>query len=175
MVMATIESLGYGYRATPAGMAVIAVVLDTRPVSASPHLHVIAHGDPQWDRYLAFVERLRTDPDAHAAYGDVKQQLAAAHPDGRQAYTKGKSDIVEHLVTRPRSGRASCHRRAPPRPSQVAAVVDRMTSLGGGERGVPSTVAGAPAWAGSVLTRRGEKDAHGGGGASISAVLRHRG
>ena len=103
-VIATIESLGYEYRGDAGGEGGLVFVLDARPRVRVAHLHVIAHGDAQWDRYLAFVERLRTDPDARAAYGGVKRQLAAAHPDDRQAYTNGKSDIVEHLVTRPRPG-----------------------------------------------------------------------
>ena len=63
-VIATIESLGYEYRGDAGGEGGLVFVLDARPRVRVAHLHVIAHGDPQWDRYLAFVERLRTDPDA---------------------------------------------------------------------------------------------------------------
>lgn len=103
-VVASLGSLGYEYRGDAGGGGGLVFVLDVRPTVRIAHLHVIADGDPQWDRYLAFVERLRTDAAARAAYGDVKQRLAAAHPQGRQAYTAGKSDTVEHLVPRTRSG-----------------------------------------------------------------------
>ena len=101
VVVGALEGLGYEYRGDAGDGGGLVFVMNVRPRVRVAHLHAIAPGDPQWDRYLAFVERLRTDPIARAAYGDAKRRLAAAHPDGRQAYTAGKSAIVERLLPRP--------------------------------------------------------------------------
>ena len=93
-----LESVGYEYRGDAGGDGGLVFVMDVRPHVRVAHLHAVAHGDPQWDRYLAFVERLRTDPAARADYEDVKRRLAAAHPDGRRAYTTGKRDVVQRLL-----------------------------------------------------------------------------
>ena len=103
-VIAALESLGYEYRGDAGGDGGLVFVLDVRPRVRVAHLHVIAHGDPQWDRYLAFVERLRTDPEAVCRLRRRQATTGYAHPHGRKAYTHSKSDIVHHLVPRARSG-----------------------------------------------------------------------
>ena len=62
-------------------------MLDVRPWYRVAHLHAIADGDPQWDRYLTVVDRLRHDAGLRAAYESVKRDLATAHPSDRRAYT----------------------------------------------------------------------------------------
>ena len=62
------------------------------------HLHAVAHGDAQWDRYVRLLELLCASPTARADYEAVKAGLAARHPDGRHAYTSGKSDVVRNLL-----------------------------------------------------------------------------
>lgn len=62
------------------------------------HVHVIADGDPQWDRYLAVRDRLRTRPQVAAAYGELKARLAAQHPHDRAAYTGGKDAFLRELL-----------------------------------------------------------------------------
>jgi len=97
-VIGVLASIGYVYRGDAGDDGGLVFVLDVRPWVRVAHLHAIAHGDPQWDRYLRLVELLRNDPTARAAYEKVKHSLASSHPDGRQAYTSGKSDVVRRVL-----------------------------------------------------------------------------
>jgi GrpB-like predicted nucleotidyltransferase (UPF0157 family) len=45
-----------------------------------------------------FRDRLRNEPAVRAAYAELKQQLAAAHPNDRGAYTDGKARFVLYIT-----------------------------------------------------------------------------
>jgi GrpB-like predicted nucleotidyltransferase (UPF0157 family) len=94
----TLGALGYLYRGDAGTDGGLVFVLDVRPWVRVAHVHGIRDGDPQWDRYLAVVAALRSDPAARRAYETTKRELAASHPDGRQAYTAGKSAVVADLL-----------------------------------------------------------------------------
>jgi GrpB-like predicted nucleotidyltransferase (UPF0157 family) len=97
-VVGALGSIGYDFRGDAGDGGGLVFVLDVRPLVRVAHVHAIADGDGQWARYLAFVELLRADPAARAAYQQVKRELATAHPERREAYTKGKTAVVNHLV-----------------------------------------------------------------------------
>lgn len=62
------------------------------------HVHMVeAHHTEHWDR-LRFRDHLRTHPADAAAYGALKQRLAAAHPTDRVAYTHGKSAFIQMIM-----------------------------------------------------------------------------
>lgn len=64
------------------------------------HLHLIEPEHPRWREVLLFRDRLRQDPQLVQRYQHIKRLAARAHPDDREAYTKAKSDFVEHVVGR---------------------------------------------------------------------------
>ena len=64
----------------------------------SAYLHLVVVGSVQWRRYLAFRDLLQHDPKLHASYVDLKQRLARAHPDDRQAYTRGKDEFIRRAL-----------------------------------------------------------------------------
>ncbi len=96
-----LEPLGYQYRGDAGDDGGLVFVLDVRPKVRVAHVHAVAHDDPQWSRYLAFVAQLRADADARVAYEEVKRDLARRHADDREAYTTGKTDVVTRLAHRP--------------------------------------------------------------------------
>jgi GrpB-like predicted nucleotidyltransferase (UPF0157 family) len=98
LVVRALGSAGYTFRGDAGDAGGLVFVLEGRPRVRLAHLHAIADGDAQWARYLAFVELLRADPTARAAYEQVKCDLAAAHPQGREAYTDGKTSVVNRLL-----------------------------------------------------------------------------
>ena len=49
-----------------------------------------------WRSHLALRDRLRLDPEARQAYGDLKRGLAARHSD-QEAYARAKAGFVESL------------------------------------------------------------------------------
>lgn len=63
------------------------------------HVHVVRHGDPQWDRYLAFRDRLRSDPGVAEAYAAHKRELAARFTEDRESYTEGKAALIQRLLS----------------------------------------------------------------------------
>jgi GrpB-like predicted nucleotidyltransferase (UPF0157 family) len=58
------------------------------------HLILIEPTHPDHAARLRFRDRLRADPATAAAYVALKRDLAARHPDDREAYTDGKADFV---------------------------------------------------------------------------------
>jgi GrpB-like predicted nucleotidyltransferase (UPF0157 family) len=99
-------ALGYEYRGDAGDAGGLVFVLDGRAWFRVAHLHVVAHDDPQWARYLTVRERLRTDPAARAHYEGVKRMLAARYPNDRTAYATGKDEAVATIIgqTGPPSG-----------------------------------------------------------------------
>lgn len=51
------------------------------------------------DDYLHFREQLRGDEHTSAAYEKLKRELATRFPNDRAAYTSGKNDFIEGVLT----------------------------------------------------------------------------
>jgi GrpB-like predicted nucleotidyltransferase (UPF0157 family) len=98
-VIAAIERLGYEYRGDKDDTGGLLFVLEDRPAHRIAHLHVVPHGGEKWRKYLAFRDRLRIDPDARAAYAEVKRRLGEQFAGDRQAYTAGKAAFVAGLLS----------------------------------------------------------------------------
>lgn len=62
----------------------------------SVHLHGVITGGDFWTRHLAFRDYLRTHPEAAAAYGQLKQDLATRL--SKDEYTAAKSPFIERIV-----------------------------------------------------------------------------
>jgi GrpB-like predicted nucleotidyltransferase (UPF0157 family) len=97
-VIATLERLGFQDRGDKGAEGGHLLVLEDRPAHRVAHLHLVGHGDPQWRRYLTVRDRLRTDPDARAAYARLKGRLAARFSDDRRAYTAAKAAFITRLL-----------------------------------------------------------------------------
>jgi GrpB-like predicted nucleotidyltransferase (UPF0157 family) len=59
------------------------------------HLHVFQTGSADIHRHLAFRDYMIAHPDAAQAYSQLKQQLAAAHPNDIEAYMDGKDSFIQ--------------------------------------------------------------------------------
>lgn len=59
------------------------------------HLHLMLPGTSRWEEQLAFRDRLRSSVELRDAYAKLKQQLAVAHGDDREAYSAAKSEFIE--------------------------------------------------------------------------------
>jgi GrpB-like predicted nucleotidyltransferase (UPF0157 family) len=62
------------------------------------HLHLVVHGDREWQRMLAFRDALRADQGLAARYEKLKRNLAEQHGDNREAYTAAKADFIKSVV-----------------------------------------------------------------------------
>ena len=62
------------------------------------HLHIVPIHSDLWRARLAFRDRLRSDPVARAQYLALKNELAARNRDDREAYTEGKTELVQRIV-----------------------------------------------------------------------------
>jgi GrpB-like predicted nucleotidyltransferase (UPF0157 family) len=98
-VIAALGSLGYQFRGDKGGEGGLLLVLEDRPAHRVAHLHLVAHGDAQWRRYLALRDRLRADPAARAAYAQLKGRLAAQFSGDRRAYTAAKAAFIVQLLS----------------------------------------------------------------------------
>ena len=61
------------------------------------HLHMIEHDFEHWDRLL-FRDYLIAHPHVAAEYQALKLHLAAAFPNDRVAYTRGKTEFVVRVT-----------------------------------------------------------------------------
>jgi GrpB-like predicted nucleotidyltransferase (UPF0157 family) len=62
------------------------------------HLHVVVQGSPAWRERIDFRDALRRDPALARRYLALKQALAAAHRQDREAYTAAKSDFIREVL-----------------------------------------------------------------------------
>ncbi|OWA37672.1 hypothetical protein B9G55_06395 [Saccharibacillus sp. O16] len=63
------------------------------------HLHLIPQHEQRWDIQLRFRNVMRQRPDAVERYGQLKQQLAEQYRNDREAYTRAKSEFIQHVLT----------------------------------------------------------------------------
>ena len=61
------------------------------------HIHMVEADFPQWDALL-FRDYLVDHPDVAREYEALKIRLAAAHPNDRDAYTRGKTAFVSRVT-----------------------------------------------------------------------------
>jgi GrpB-like predicted nucleotidyltransferase (UPF0157 family) len=69
------------------------------PDGAYPHhLYLVTVDAAEFQRHIAFRDRLRADAAVAKAYGSLKSALAKKHRDNREAYTNAKSGFVNHVL-----------------------------------------------------------------------------
>jgi putative glutamine amidotransferase len=61
------------------------------------HVHLCSAGSRFERRHLAFRDWLRTHPEDASAYGKLKRELAAAHPNDVHTYTEGKTAFIRAI------------------------------------------------------------------------------
>jgi putative glutamine amidotransferase len=64
------------------------------------HVHLCLAGSRFERRHLAFRDWLRAHPEDAAAYGDLKRELAATHPNDIHTYTDGKTGFIRAIEAR---------------------------------------------------------------------------
>ncbi len=62
------------------------------------HLYVCPANSRELARHLAFRDYLRSHPDARAAYGELKQQLAEQYTYDRDGYTEAKTEFISKIL-----------------------------------------------------------------------------
>ncbi|HEY3141963.1 MAG TPA: GrpB family protein [Acidimicrobiales bacterium] len=67
------------------------------------NLHVYSPDCPEIERYLIFLDRLRSDPVDREHYQRVKRELAQRDWTYVQQYADAKTEVVEEIVLRARS------------------------------------------------------------------------
>ncbi len=68
------------------------------------NVHLCLAGSPFERRHLAFRDWLRTHPADAAGYGDLKQRLAAMHPNDVHTYTEGKTGFIRGIEAQALAG-----------------------------------------------------------------------
>lgn len=68
------------------------------------HLHMVPFEGDRWQRYLLFRDYLRSHPDEASAYAEMKRELAAEYGRDLLGYTEAKSDFVNAVLRRARTG-----------------------------------------------------------------------
>lgn len=76
------------------------VKADPRTGTHRAHVHAYPVGHPDVGRHLAFRDYLRHQPGVATAYGRLKADLAAQHPEDIEAYMDGKDAFVKEQERR---------------------------------------------------------------------------
>lgn len=61
------------------------------------HIHCYGPDEPEFAQLVGFRDYLNSHPEEAAAYEALKRSLAAAHPDDRASYTKGKAAFIQSI------------------------------------------------------------------------------
>jgi GrpB-like predicted nucleotidyltransferase (UPF0157 family) len=90
------ESLGYEFR----GELGIPRrhYFSIREPRSTHHIHMFEPTHPGYQATLLFRDYLRTHPAAVEQYVALKQSLAQAYPQDRDAYTHAKTEFVHHIL-----------------------------------------------------------------------------
>ncbi len=70
------------------------------PGTKRHHLYVCASGNAELRRHLAFRDYLRANPEEVHHYGALKRELAQRFREDRRAYSDGKTEFVEAVLTK---------------------------------------------------------------------------
>jgi GrpB-like predicted nucleotidyltransferase (UPF0157 family) len=62
------------------------------------NLHLVVRGVSLWRSYLLFRDALRANAQLAAEYAQLKTELAARHPDDREAYITGKAPFIAKVL-----------------------------------------------------------------------------
>jgi GrpB-like predicted nucleotidyltransferase (UPF0157 family) len=62
------------------------------------HLHLVPFGSQLWQDRLAFRDALRASESLRTEYQALKQSLAQAHREDREAYTSAKGPFIERVL-----------------------------------------------------------------------------
>ena len=107
-IVPVLESQGYDYFWRPTrgddGPPFYAWFIKRDPSSGTRthHIHMVEpHFAEHWDRLL-FRDYLIDHPQAAEEYQNLKLRLAAAHPNDRVAYTKGKTAFILQVTEQAR-------------------------------------------------------------------------
>jgi GrpB-like predicted nucleotidyltransferase (UPF0157 family) len=69
------------------------------PSQRTHHLHLVPTGSQRFRDVITFRDLLRASPAARDEYEQLKRSLADQHPTDRDAYTDGKTDLINRLVS----------------------------------------------------------------------------
>ena len=103
-IVPILEAQGYDYLWRPThgedGPPFYAWFIKRDPVSRvrTHHIHMVEGSFQEHWRRLLFRDHLIDHPELAREYEQLKGQLAAAHPNDRVAYTRGKTAFIESVM-----------------------------------------------------------------------------
>ena len=63
-------------------------------------IHVVIWGQKAWNDYVNMRDYLNAHEEKAKEYSDLKERVANTYPENRQAYTAGKSTLIESILRR---------------------------------------------------------------------------
>lgn len=69
------------------------------PGLTSHHLYVCRADSCEYRRHILFRDYLRSHPEVAREYASVKRRLAEQHRNDRQAYTDGKGEFINRILS----------------------------------------------------------------------------
>ena len=66
------------------------------------HIHIVKWYGKAWDNYIFFRDYMNSHSDKANEYEKLKKRLASSFSDNRRAYTEGKTEFIEKIITEAR-------------------------------------------------------------------------
>lgn len=92
--IAAMEAAGYEYCGDGGIPGRHLFVKRTVDVLSTHHIHAYQEGNMDYRNQILFRDFMNAHPLRAAAYGELKQRLAAQYPEDRIAYTEGKAEFI---------------------------------------------------------------------------------
>ena len=102
-----LEKIGVIFRGQDHPGQLLFVKGDFEKDTRTHHIHTVLWGENEWVNYVNFRDYLNAYPDKAAQYDALKCHLLQDFADDRGAYTSGKQELIDQLLSEARVWRES--------------------------------------------------------------------
>lgn len=93
-----LEKQGIIYRGQDRENQLLYVMGDFENNTRTHHIHIVLNNSIEWNNYINFRDFLNNNTKFAKAYSDLKISLAKKYPNDRNAYTEGKSEMINKIL-----------------------------------------------------------------------------
>ena len=93
-----LDKNGYIFRGEDVPAQILFVAGDFMKDTRTHHIHVVRYGEDVWNNYIDFRDYLNSNFEMADEYNKRKEKLAKMYPDNREAYTKGKKQMIDDIL-----------------------------------------------------------------------------
>lgn len=89
---------GIFYSGSDVERQLLYVMGDMEKDTRTHHIHVVKWNGTEWKNYIHFRDYLNANESVALQYQRLKEELESKYADDRAAYTKGKQELIDHIL-----------------------------------------------------------------------------